>query len=345
MDGTQPLEYPWPEPPEFGRAIEIAQGILWIRLPLPMALDHVNIYALDDGDGWTIVDTGMGSNKTRGLWRDLMARELGGRPITRVILTHHHPDHVGLAGWFKSEYGAEIWATRTAWLMARMLTLDVQELPTSETLDFWRKAGMDPVELDKRAKGKPFNFADTVHPIPLGFHRIKEGDEITMGGRTWDIRIGNGHAPEHATFWSRNDDIVISGDQIISAISPNLGVYATEPDADPVGEWLEACERLNQYSKPTHLVLAGHKLPFLGLPHRMQQLIENHHHALDRLAEYIAEPKCATDCFPALFKRKIGEAEYGLALVESVAHLNHLYLAGRAERVLDQSGAYLYRTI
>ena len=96
MDGIQPLEYPWPKPPEFGRAIEIAQGILWIRLPLPMALDHVNIYALDDGDGWTIVDTGMGSNKTRGLWRDLMARELGGRPITRVILTHHHPDHVGL---------------------------------------------------------------------------------------------------------------------------------------------------------------------------------------------------------------------------------------------------------
>ena len=173
MDGSQPLEYPWPEPPEFGRAIEIAQGILWIRLPLPMALDHVNIYALDDGDGWTIVDTGMGSNKTRGLWRDLMARELGDRPIKRVILTHHHPDHVGLAGWFKSEFGAEIWATRTAWLMARMLTLDVQELPTSETLEFWRKAGMDPKELDKRAKGKPFNFADTVHPIPLGFHRMK----------------------------------------------------------------------------------------------------------------------------------------------------------------------------
>ncbi len=166
-----------------------------------------------------------------------------------------------------------------------------------------------------------------------------------MGGRTWDIRIGNGHAPEHATFWCRDEDIVISGDQIISAISSNLGVYATEPEADPVGEWLEACERLNQYSKPTHLVLAGHKLPFLGLPHRMQQLIENHHHALDRLAEYIAEPKCATDCFPALFKRKIGEGEYGLALVESVAHLNHLYLAGRAERVLDQSGAYLYRAI
>lgn len=345
MQNMQSLEYPWPDPPEFGRAIVIATGILWIRLPLPMALDHVNIYALDDGDAWTIIDTGMGSNKTRGLWRDLMTRELGGRPIRRVILTHHHPDHVGLAGWFKSEFGAEIWATRTAWLMARMLTLDVQELPTSETLEFWRTAGMDPVELEKRAAGKPFNFADSVHPIPLGFHRIKEGDQIVMGGRTWDIRIGNGHAPEHATFWSQEDDIVISGDQIISAISPNLGVYATEPEADPVGEWLEACERLSKHSKPTHLVLAGHKLPFLGLPHRMQQLIENHHHALDRLIEFIATPKSATECFPALFKRKIGEGEYGLALVEAVAHLNHLYLAGRAERILDAHGAFRYRAI
>jgi glyoxylase-like metal-dependent hydrolase (beta-lactamase superfamily II) len=204
---------------------------------------------------------------------------------------------------------------------------------------------MDPVELDKRAKGKPFNFADTVHPLPLGFHRIKEGDEITMGKLTWDIRIGNGHAPEHATFWCRDDDIVISGDQIISAISPNLGVYATEPEADPVGEWLEACERLSQHAKQTHVVLSGHKLPFLGLPHRMQHLIDNHHHALDRLVEYIETPKCATDCFPALFKRKIGEGEYGLALVESVAHLNHLYVAGRAKRVLNENGAYLYCAI
>ena len=132
---------------------------------LPMALDHVNIYALDDGDGWTIVDTGMGSNKTRGLWRDLMAREWVGDQ-SRVILTHHHPN-VGLAGWFKSEYGAEIWAMRTAWLMARMLTLDVQEC-RHPNAGFWRKAGMDPVELTSGA-GKAFNFADTVHPIPLGF--------------------------------------------------------------------------------------------------------------------------------------------------------------------------------
>ena len=135
-------------------AIEIAQGILWIRLPLPMALDHVNIYALDDGDGWTIVDTGMGSNKTRGLWRDLMARELGGRPITRVILSHHHPDHVGLAGWFKSEFGAEIWATRTAWLMARMLTLDVQESPTFRNARFLAQGRYGPRRIGQKGQGK-----------------------------------------------------------------------------------------------------------------------------------------------------------------------------------------------
>ena len=206
-----------------------------------MALDHVNIYALDDGNGWTIVDTGMGSNKTRGLWRDLMARELGGRPITRVILTHHHPDHVGLAGWFKSEYGAEIWATRYGLVDGADADPRRQELPTSETLDFWRKAGMDPVELDKRANGKPFNFADTVHPIPLGFRRIKEGDKITMGGWTWDIRIGNGHAPERATFWCATKILLYRAIRSYRPLAEFRGL-CDRTRRRSSRQWLDACE-------------------------------------------------------------------------------------------------------
>jgi glyoxylase-like metal-dependent hydrolase (beta-lactamase superfamily II) len=344
-DAASPvLRYPWETPPAHDEAIEVAPGVLWLRLPLPMKLDHVNVYAFDEGDSWTIIDTGFSSKKAKAIWRDLMAGPLGGKPISRVVVTHHHPDHIGLAGWFQTEFGAELVTTRTAWLTARMLTLDAQEVPAAETLAFYKLAGMSPEIYGKRASERPFNFADIVDPLPLGFTRIKQGDQITIGGRVFDVHMGNGHAPEHATFWSRDDNLIIAGDQILPSISPNVGVYATEPMADPIGEWLEACERLAPMGRADHLVLGGHKLPFTGLPTRMRQLIDNHHGALKRLVKYIETPKSASECFPTLFKRKIGEGEYGLALVEAVAHLSHLHQTGLATRSLrDSDGAWVYQ--
>jgi glyoxylase-like metal-dependent hydrolase (beta-lactamase superfamily II) len=234
--------------------------------------------------------------------------------------------------------------TRTAWLMARMLTLDEQPLPTLETLAFWRSAGMDADVFEARRADRPFNFADIVHPMPLGFSRLQEGGTFKMGGRTWDIRFGQGHAPDHATFWSHEDDLVIGGDQLLATISPNLGVYATEPEADPVGEWLAACAELQPHARPDHLVLPGHKLPFTGLPDRLRQMIDNHHGALARLHAHLASgPKTAVQCFPPLFKREIDAGTYGLALVEAVAHLNHLFVTGAVTREKRADGAWLYR--
>ena len=340
------LRYPHDTPPAHGiEAIEVAPGVLWLRMPLPMKLDHVNIYAFDEGDSWTIIDTGFASKKSKAIWAEALAGPLGGKPVGRVVVTHHHPDHIGLAGWFQSEHGAELVTTRTAWLTARMLILDEQKTPAAESLAFYKLSGMDPALLDKRASERPFNFCDIVEPLPLGYTRIKQDDTIQIGGRTWDVHMGNGHAPEHATFWSRDDNLVIAGDQILSSISPNVGVYPTEPMADPIGEWLEACERLAPLARADHLVLGGHKLPFTGLPKRMEQLIENHHSALKRLLAYIDTPKSASECFSPLFKRKIGEAEYGLALVEAVAHLSHLYQSGLATRTLRaEDGAWVYQS-
>ena len=346
MDGTGAgIRYPWETPPAPGAAVQVAPGILWMRLPLPMKLDHVNVYALDDGDGWTVVDTGFASKKSRAIWGDLLAGPLAGRPVRRVIVTHHHPDHVGLAGWFQAQHGAELVTTRTAWLFARMLVLDEQDRPTAETLTFYRRAGMRPDVLDQRTGERPFNFADVVAPMPLGFTRIRAGDVLRAGGRDWDVRIGNGHAPEHATLWSRDDDVVIGGDQLLPSISSNLGVYATEPMADPVADWLDSCTRFLPFARDTQLVLGGHKLPFTGLPLRLHQMIENHHGALARLRDFLDTPKAAGDCFAPLFKRTIGDGEYGLALVEAVAHLNHLYLAGQVTRAERADGAWVYQAV
>lgn len=337
------IRFPFDDPPEPGCATEVAQGVLWMRLPLPMALDHVNVYALDDGPGWTVIDTGFDTTRTRALWQTLLAGPLAGRPVLRVLATHHHPDHIGLAGWFQSEHGAELWTSRTAWLFARMLVLDEQERATPESLAFWRAAGMDAALLAKRAEERPFNFADVVAPMPVGFHRLSEGMQVAIGGRNWRVRMGNGHAPEHVTLWSMDDNLVIGGDQLLPGISANLGVYATEPDADPVGEWLESCAALSAFARDEQLVLPGHKLPFTGLPLRLRQMTENHTGALDRLVAHLDVPRRATECFAPLFKREIGDDVYGLALVETVAHLNHLLASGRVSRQRNDEGVWLWQ--
>lgn len=339
------IRFPVETPPEEGEMIELARGVHWIRLPLPMRLNHVNIYVLDDGESWTVIDTGMFSKRGCALWERLMSGPLAAKPIKRVILTHHHPDHVGSAGWLKSEHGAEIWATRTAWLLARMLTLDVQESYPPESVEFYKRTGMPQEILQKRLSERPYNFADTVSHIPLGFRRIRQGDVIEMGGRTWDVHIGNGHAPEHATFWSQDGELVIAGDQIIPSISSNLGVYPTEPDADPVGDWFESCQRLKKIATNVQMTLPGHKLPFTGLPVRLDQLIDNHHTALARLLEHLEIPRVAADCFRPLFGREIEPEAYGLALVETIGHLNHLYDLGKIEREMDGNGAYVWQKV
>jgi glyoxylase-like metal-dependent hydrolase (beta-lactamase superfamily II) len=341
LSSTPGIRYPLADPPAEGETCEIAPGLLWLRLPLPMALDHVNIYALDDGDGWTVIDTGLDSRRGRALWQALLEGPLFGKPLRRVVVTHHHPDHIGLAGWLIAQ-GAELIATRTAWLLARMLVLDVQERPTDEQMAFLRAAGLDRAALAQRAGERPFNFADCVSPLPLGYTRIADGDEITMAGRRWQILTGDGHAPEHATFWSREDDLVLGGDQLLPSISPNIGVYPTEPGADPLGEWIASCRRFRSVATDRHFVLPGHKLPFTGLPIRLDQMIENHQGALARLLGHLDRPHRAVDCFPALFKREIGPETFGLALVETVAHLNHLLRTGAVQRTMD-AGVWLWQ--
>ncbi|MEP2782172.1 MAG: MBL fold metallo-hydrolase [Pseudoruegeria sp.] len=337
------IRYPIETPPEPGAAVQIANGVFWIRLSLPMALDHVNVYALDDGDSWTIVDTGVDTKKSRAQWESVLAEVLAEKPIGRIVLTHYHPDHVGAAAWLMETHGASLWSTRTTYLSTRMLTLDVQERQTAPQIAFWRSAGMAADVFEKRIAERPFNFADIVGLLPIGYERLQQNDVIRMGGRDWDVHIGHGHAAEHATFWSRDDNLVIAGDQIIASISPNIGLYPTEPNADPVAEWDEACHRLAGLARADHLVLPGHKLPFVGLPTRMRHLIENHQSALRRLLTHLKTPHTAGDCFIPMFKRDIRGGEYGLALSETMAHLNHLWLSGRLTRTLRADGAWLWQ--
>ncbi|MCL4188714.1 MAG: MBL fold metallo-hydrolase [Rhodobacteraceae bacterium] len=337
------LAFPWPEGPADGEATEVAAGILWLRLPLPFRPSHVNAYALADDDGWTVVDTGLDSRAARASWGRLLDGPLAGRPVARVLATHHHPDHIGLAGWLMAERGAALMTSRTAWLYARMLTLDVQDRPSPEAMAFWLAAGMPAAMRAARGAERPFNFADCVARLPQGFTRLAAGDRLTLAGRRWEVATGEGHAPEHLILFSLDDGLVLGGDQLLPVISPNLSVYPTEPGADPVGEWLASARALALRARPGHLVLPGHRLPYTGLPFRLAQLVAHHEAALDRLREHLAQPRTAPDCFLPLFGRSIEPEVYGLALGEAVAHLNHLLHCGEAVCHRRADGAILWR--
>ena len=336
-----PIRFPHESPPGPGEAVEVAEDILWMRLPLPMRLDHVNVYALDEGDHWTLIDTGMDLSSAREAWDALLNGPLSGKPVGRVVITHHHPDHIGLLGWF-AEKGAEVWATRLGWTLARMLQLDHQEIPPPEQLAFRRLAGMPEDALAKFATEKPFNFSQCTAKIPLGYNVIHEGMTLRLGGRTWSVHFGHGHAHDHAVLW--RDKIVLAGDQIIPGISSNIGVYPAEPEANPLADWLESCRRLRAVAEGLDpLILPGHKLPFRGVDFRLGQLIENHESALRRIVKALADgPRTAAQLFLPIFKREITGSQYGLALAESVAHMNYLHGAGQVRRTLTPEGAWAY---
>lgn len=330
--------------PSEGEAHDIAPGVLWLRLPLPFKPDWVNAYAFLDDEGWTVIDTGIDTPATRQIWQRLLAGPLAGAPVTRLIATHHHLDHMGLAGWFQAQ-GARLMTSRTAWLMARMSILDVQDRPTPQALAFWQQAGMPPQMLAERSQERPFNMADASAPLPPGYHRLAQGDQIRFGNRRWSVQMGDGHAPEHVTLWSQDDDLVIGGDQLLASISPNLGVYPNEPEADTVGAWLDSCRRFQPLAQPQQLILPGHKAPYRGLPTRLAQLIANQQAALDRLTAALRDqPRTAVGCFEILYRRVIGKPEFGLALAEAVGHINHLRATGQVWQAgQTPEGAVLWR--
>jgi glyoxylase-like metal-dependent hydrolase (beta-lactamase superfamily II) len=338
------LDYPFPTRPELGQTVEVAPGVHWVRMRLPMQLNHINLWLLEDGDGWTIVDSGIRNEETANAWKQLFAGSMGGRPVKRVIVTHMHPDHIGLAGWLVRKSGVELWITRTEFLMCRNLVSDTGQEAPEEGLRFYRGAGFSE-ELIENYKARFGGFGHGVYRLPNSYRRIREGDEIAIGGRTWRVVVGNGHSPEHACLWCPEAGLVISGDQILPRISSNVSVHPTEPEADPLQDWLDSCARLKAVLPDDVLVLPAHNEPFRGAHLRLQELIDDHEHNMEKLMALCAAPQRAVDCFPALFRSKITTGVYGMATGESIAHLNCLRARGRMTRSADEAGVQWYRSL
>jgi glyoxylase-like metal-dependent hydrolase (beta-lactamase superfamily II) len=339
---TYPLGRRAPEP---GEIVPLADGIGWARLPVPGSLKHINLWLLDDGDpgkdGVAVVDTGLDIAPSREGWEALLAGPLAGRPVTRVIVTHFHPDHIGLAGWLARRFGSPLFMTRGEWLFARMLTADRRDAPPEEAVAWWRAAGWTEERIDEeRTKGWG-RFASVVSEVPVSFVRLQDGDALAVGAREWRVVVGSGHSPEHACLVDEAGRVMIAGDQVLPRITSNVSLSLSEPESDPLGEWLDSIARLKLLPEDL-FVLPSHGEPFTGLHARLDALDHGHRDRLDALHRHIREPRRAVDCFGVLFGRKIDESVLGLATGEAMAHLRRLEVEGRAVREI-RDGFYWYR--
>jgi glyoxylase-like metal-dependent hydrolase (beta-lactamase superfamily II) len=342
MDGSiAPLRFPVAEPPRPGETVPIAPGLLWLRMPLPFALDHINLWLLDDGSGWTIVDTGYAMPEARAAWERIFAERLGGRTIARVIVTHFHPDHIGLAGWLCERWNAPLCATEKEWLHARVMSEGSEDLASSRR-KFARRAGLDAASSELFGEhGKSYRRG--VPSVPPSFYRLAERMSITIGGSEWRVIVGEGHAPELACLYCAKARVLISGDQVLPRISPNISVQAHEPDGDPLARYLESLAKLRALVPPETLVLPSHNLPFFGLHARIDQLTVHHQAHCEAILAACVTPQSAVDLLPILFRRPLDRHQMAFALGEALAHLHYLMHQGAVDRILGGDGVYRFQ--
>lgn len=341
------LAYPFEAVPDAGDALEVAPGVLWIRMPLPFTLDHINLWAIRDGEGWAIVDTGIQSPDTAAAWRRVLAGPCGGRGVTRVIVTHMHPDHIGMAGWLVRKHDCRLWMTRLEYLTCRVLVADTGREAPEDGVRFYRRAGWDE-EAIEHYRARFGGFGKSTYALPDSFRRLVDGATIRIGEHDWRVVVGRGHSPEHACLYCPELKLLISGDQVLPRISSNVSVFPTEPDADPLADWMASLDKLGREVPDDVLVLPAHNEPFRGLHARLAHLAQGHELSLDRLRRSLAaEPRRAVDVFGALFARRIDSDPQllGMATGESIAHLN--YLVGRGEAIAEPGadGALRYRLL
>ncbi|MFG6456547.1 MBL fold metallo-hydrolase [Roseateles sp. BYS96W] len=341
------LQYPLGDTlPQPGRVLDLAPGVRWVRMGLPFALDHINLWLLrdrlDGREGWTIVDCGIASDDTRAHWEQVFAEGLDGLPVLRVMATHFHPDHLGLAHWLTERWACRLWMSATDFNLARLASSSTVGMGGETVAAFFGSHGLtDPESLEK-IRARADYYPRMVPQVPRSYRRLMDGMQVDIGGRAWRCIAGYGHAPEHISLFCQEEALLISGDMVLPRISTNVSVVDVEPEADPLTLYLASLGRYADLPSDT-LVLPSHGKPFTGLHARIDQLREHHD---ERLADVMAAcrqaPTDAAALLGVLFKRKLDLHQTTFAMGEAIAHLNALWLSGQLSRVLGSDGIYRF---
>ncbi len=338
------LAYPLGETlPAPGEALDIAPGVRWVRMPLPFALDHINLWLLrdigDDGrEGWAIVDCGIANEATRAAWEQVFEHHLEGLPVLRVIVTHMHPDHIGNAHWLTERWGCRLWISATDWNAARIASQSTTGFGGESAAAFFAEHGLvDPAALDK-VRARANYFASMVPEVPRRFRRLLDEGVLRIGAHEWRCHVGYGHSPEHMALHCAALGLLISGDMVLPRISTNVSVIDIEPEANPLPLYLQSIDRLGRLQADT-LVLPSHGKPFRGLRERIAQLAQHHDERLaDTVAACRARPSSAADLLPVLFRRPLDLHQTTFAMGEAIAHLHALAADGTLMGRLDTDG-------
>lgn len=334
------LEHPWRQTPAPGATIPVAPGLGWLRMPLPFQLDHINLWLLEDGPGVTVVDTGVALPDTRAAWARVFAEGLAGRPITRVVVTHFHPDHIGNAAWLSERWNAPLACTEPEWLAAQHAWRSRSPEDLEARLAHYRRHGADERALASLAR-RGNHYPGLVPAVVRQFDPLREGDVLAIGGRRWRVLVVHGHAPAHACLACPEEGLLISGDQVLPKITTNVSVWAEQPRANPLRLYLDSLDRFAPLP-PGILVLPSHGLPFRGLHARLAALRDHHAARLGECVDALTEPRSAAELVPVLFRRELDVHQLSFALGEALAHLNFLEAEGRAVRRVGPDGVHRF---
>lgn len=329
--------------PESGGVHEVAPGIFWLRMGLPFALDHINLWLLRDEAGWTVVDCGIANDATRFAWENIFATALGGLPLVRVIATHCHPDHVGLSDWLCSRWNAPLWMTTGEYGFARMMSASLPGVDGTAMLPHFRRHGLTDAAILEQLKGRKSYYPTLVPAVPVSYRRMHDGQKFRIGAHEWRVITGFGHSPEHASLFCEDLQLLISGDMVLPRISTNVSVFAVEPEASPVQLYLDSLAKYAGLPEDT-LVLPSHGKPFRGLHTRIQQLEEHHRERLAEVVEACATPHSAAEIVPIMFRRPLDAHQLTFAMGEALAHLHKLWFDGLLTREIGMDGIVRFYT-
>jgi glyoxylase-like metal-dependent hydrolase (beta-lactamase superfamily II) len=321
------VRYEFDDRPHEGDTMPVTDAIVWLRMPLPFSLAHINLWLLRDHAGWVIVDTGVDTKKSRGIWQDTFTKAMRGDPVNHVIATHLHPDHVGCAGWLVDLFDVDLWMTRDEYMLCRILINDTGRDAPEEGVRFYTGAGFSAADLDSY-KSRFGLFGKFVHELPEAYKRMSDKDLLSFGESRWEVVVGSGHSPEHACLYDDELNILIAGDQLLPTISSNISVWPTEPLANPLKDWFDSLTKLRERLPEDVLVLPAHGKPFRGAHARLKQLRHDHEERLSRLLDTCTEPMRVVDLFPSLYKTRIDDSNRIMATGEAIAHLNYLCDSG-----------------
>lgn len=332
-----------------GGTLEVAPGVRWIRMGLPFALDHINLWLLRDTlngtQGWSIVDCCIDKPESRALWEQIFATQLAGLPILRVIVTHMHPDHIGLAHWLCGRWQVPLWISATDFNVARMASQGTTGFGGDSAARFFASHGLtDPASIEK-IRARANYYPSMVPAVPASYHRMMDGDAIAIGGNNWRCISGYGHAPEHIALYCDSLKVLIGGDMMLPRISTNVSVFDVEPESNPLALFLQSIDKFKSLP-PDTLTLPSHGKPFTGLHQRIAQLQDHHR---DRLSEVLdaclARPCSGADIVPLMFKRALDLHQMTFAMGEAVAHLHLLWFQGRLQRQQSTDGVLRFVTV